>query len=60
MCCVLTESSFFLRIFLHMANIKRRDVILAANGFRYLMLHHISNVDAALSPLNRSNAFELN
>lgn len=58
-CCVLTESSFFLRIFLHIANIKNRDIILIAKGFHYEMLHHIFDVDAALS-LNHSSAVELN
>lgn len=58
MCCVLTESSFFLRILLQIANIKNGDII--AKGFHDKMLHHILDVDEAMSFLNHSNVFELN
>lgn len=60
MCCVLTESSFFLRIFLHMGNIKNPDIILIGKRFQFEMRRHISYVGAALSSFNHSNAFELN
>lgn len=35
MCCVLAESSFFLRIFLRRTNIKHDEVMSVAEGFYY-------------------------
>lgn len=41
MCCVLAESSFFLRIFLHRANIKHGGMMSVAKGDYYELLHGV-------------------
>lgn len=48
MCCVLAESSFFLRIFLRRTNIKLDEMMSVAEGFYYeLRLGVLDNISNA-------------